>query len=319
MKPKVTFLVNITPNESMMVQAHLFAESVKNNSGTDYEIIWAWDHGYSYDDVVSQYRWIRNYNHRVSITPETYNRELGYVGNFLRRFEIDDIDTHAVVIADADTLILQDISSICQFAAENESLLGVPAGTFINDLAGKCFQEAQLSNVNYDIEFMPYGVWTTDEDMRFVPPHFNCGFLYMSKDVLKKIGNTIYQDTLLCKQAMNGHPLYTQMGITVAIIRSGIRYDEVSLKYNMTAHGGAVVSKAPDHSYFKEKCRRVTDAIENPKVIHYCVSNEHFSKARDFRTYDSLKAFAIKDVGHDKLSQNIQAFVKDNTNIFPEI
>ena len=305
---KVTFSINVTPTPAMMLQAHLLARSIDLQFKSNYEIVLVWDHNYEYDAVVQLYPWLLSYPHRVVKTPSGHNEALGYVGNFLHRFEIE-YDGDMVVLMDADTVVTGSLDAILRFGREENAILGVTAGTLINELFAKCFAACGVSTHYLPLEFPYWGVWKDEPDNRFVPPQYNCGVLVATPGVFAAIGKSIFADTLKSKAAASNHPLYTQIGVAMAMLRSGVRYHGVHMRYNLAAHNGPKASASADPAA-RIRHAVLMEAFGDPRVAHYCVKSDALEKKRDFSSYSALQAFADRDVGYNRLAQILQRFAR---------
>lgn len=310
--PKVSVLVNVTPTPGMMLQLHLLACSLRQNSGIDYELVIVWDHGYSYDQVAEEYSWLSHYPHRQLSTPEDYNDKLGYVGNFLYRFEVE-CESDVAIIADADTIVVGELNTICAFTHQEQAVLGVPAGTRIDELGAKAFEAAGLSDLMGQAPFMPWGIWKEEPMNEFhAPPHYNCGFMFMTPRIMNRIGDTLFDDTKLAKQAMNGHPLHTQIGISLSLVRTGEPYHFVNPKYNMTATGGAPLPGKAAQPYYAGRRFMFKNAVEDIRVVHYCASAPLVDKKEHLRSYESLGNLAQKPMGTSSFGHKTQNFLREN-------
>lgn len=307
---KVAIAVGVTPIEPLMIQAHMLAESIEQNSGLNYEIVWVWPESYKYENVVEEYPWIKNYPHKAVGVPEKYAKALSWVANFMYRFELE-YDADVVIIADSDTLVWDDLNAICSFAYEDKSLLGVTGGTFVNEAAERCFKHFNMPIPNYDLTFMPWGIWTLEESMRYVPPHYNCGVLYTVPENLKAISSTVFSDMVECKTASK-HPLFTQLGPMISFIKHGVSCKQVNLKYNMTAAGGVPRLLDENNGDAVMRNKMAKDALENPKFLHYCVKTERVNKSIDFVSYDSLEAFLQKPSGSSFMAKYMKEFIGNN-------
>ncbi len=308
---KAALLVNVTPTEAMMTQAHLLCRSMARHGGLDFAPIFVIDNHCDEDVVRRENPWLEIYDAAIVRTPKPWNDALGYVGNFIYRLQVDT-GADVVLLADADTVVVGDLSVASGFARENRALLGAPAGTWVNDLVWRCLEVGELAHLaRDDTPFGPWGIWdASDPARRFTPPHFNCGFLFTHPEVMARLGERILEDTLLCREA-TGHPLHTQFGLTLALVRSGEAYMSLSPRYNLTIQGG-VPAKPAASPWYEGRRLAARDSLRDPRVLHYCVKGHAIEKGVYFANYETLGRLREEPDSRAPFVRLLRDFVRDN-------
>ncbi len=129
------------------------------------------------------------------------------------------------------------------------------------------------------------------------------------------IGETLFDDTKLAKQAMNGHPLHTQIGISLSLVRTGEPYHFINPKYNMTATGGAPLPEKAAQPYYAGRRFMFKNAVEDIRVAHYCASAPLIDKKEHFRAYESLKELTEKTMGTSAFGRAVKEFLGENMDV----
>ncbi len=207
-------------------------------------------------------------------------RRYGIYATALQRF-CYEIDAPQALLLDADTLFVASIDDLLEDAAVSPAIAGSLAhiSPFTDCEEGQAlwqsiFRAAGLGEAPLECEHSGWQTLELDPDRRYCPPYFNLGVLLASREVLRVLARTIYVEMETVQQ-VHATPFRCQIALTLAIVRSGVAWRALPLRFNF-----------PNDAKFLP---RYTAEFSDARIIHY-LRDEELDRAQDLASVESVGA-----------------------------
>lgn len=282
--------VPISPRPSFFMMIHFFAASLRRRGGAFSKakiIVSVGDdcEPFDIDDVHPE---LARYNISWRWADRTVFSAQDYFATGLSRWE--DFESDYVIMADADTLVLGDISESLRWLKGSRSICGVIA-TFPPFMARsgrntdgeqwpELFKLAGLVLPSFDAVYPGFEhFYNSEQGVRAAPPYYNYGFVLGTREAMGLIAKTIKDDCQAAARYMKTD-LHAQAGLTLSIVRNRVSASYLPTRFNMW-------NWSPYASAFPEE-------FANVKLLHY-LQSEIFDKARDLENLTILKDWLFRN------------------------
>src|SRR5579871_398511 len=235
--------IPISPHSSFFTMVHFFAASLRRRGGAfrDAKIVVGVGEDCTPFDITRSRPELARYGISWRWTDRDAFREMNWFATLLRRW--GDFQSDFVVMADADTLVLGDISESIRWLVGPRSLCAVIASypPFMARGEGNVdakrwpglFGLAGLPVPPFDLVHPGYGrLYDAREGMREAPPYFNFGFVVGTAEAMTRIARTIETDYRAAAAYMKTD-LASQAALTLSIVRNHIAYSALPVRFNM--------------------------------------------------------------------------------------
>jgi hypothetical protein len=209
-------------------------------------------------------------------------REFSYFATVLRRWS--GFESDYVIMADADTLVLGDISEALGWLRGPRSICGVIA-TFPPFMARgdgdtdaerwpELFGRAGLPPPPFDSVHPGFGhFYDVSQGIRDAPPYYNFGFVLGTREAMESIASTVEEDYRTALAYMKTD-LSAQAGLALSIVRHRLAYASLPMCFNMWS--------------WPAYARAFPDDFSDVRLLHY-LHGEVFSKSRDIENVAVVK------------------------------
>ena len=209
-------------------------------------------------------------------------REHSYFATSLERWR--DFESDYVIMADADTLVLGDISEALRWLDGPRSICGVIA-TFPPFMMGGhgnvdaerwpvLFERAGLPPPPFDCVHPGFGhFYDASQGIREAPPYLNYGFVLGTREAMEAIATSVEEDDRIAAAYMKS-VLSAQAGLAVSIVKNRVAYASLPIRFNMWAW-------PPYRAAFPEE-------FSDIRLLHYH-SPDVFAKTRDIQNLAALR------------------------------
>ncbi len=275
----------ISPTPSFTTKIRYLASSVRRNGGllADSPIIVTVGADEPFD-LERAHPWSRELGVQWRWLDAAQWRRYGYFATALQRF-CYPVQTPLVLLLDADTLLAAPIDDLLREAQDDRSIAGLLAhiSPFTHCHEGqqlwqRIFTAAQLGPVPLDCEHSGWQAIEFDPARRHCPPYFNLGFLLASRDVLHVLGGTIYQE-MQTVESVHETPFRCQIALTLAILRTGVAWRALPLRFNF-----------PNDIHFLP---RHAPELDDVRVIHY-LRDEQVDRSTDLASVEGVQALLAR-------------------------
>lgn len=123
-----------------------------------------------------------------------------------------------------------------------------------------------------DCEHSGWGSLELQDGTRRCPPYFNLGVLLAPREVLGTLAETIYSEMEAVERVLKT-PFRCQLALTLAILRSGVPWRELALRYNLPN----------DERFLARHAAELADA----RIIHY-LRDEQLTRSEDFASAERV-------------------------------
>lgn len=236
-------------------------------------------------DLARAHPWSRSLGVEWRWLDDPLWRRHGIFATALQRF-CYEIEAPNALLLDSDTLFVRPIDDLLVEMGGSQAIAGVIAhvSPFIGydgeqGLWQQIFHGAGLGNPSLTSEHSGWQVLEFDAARRYCPPYFNLGVLFARRDVFGKLGESIYSEMEIVER-IHPTPFRCQLALTMAIIRSGTKWRELPLRFNLPN----IAQYLPRH------LAELADA----RIIHY-LKDEEFNRAEDFASVESVGALLARD------------------------
>jgi hypothetical protein len=212
-------------------------------------------------------------------------RRYGIYATALQRF-CYEIDAPQALLLDADTLFLAPIDDLLEGVEESPAITGLLAhiSPFLNcdvdgrELWQRIFRAAELGDAPLECEHSGWQTIEFDPDRRYCPPYFNLGVLLASREVLSAVAQTIYEEMETVRR-VHETPFRCQIALTLAILRSGVRWRALPLRFNF-----------PNDMQFLP---RYAAELADVRIIHY-LRDDELNRAQDLASVEGVGALLAR-------------------------
>ena len=197
-----------------------------------------------------------------------------------------DFESDYVVMADADTLVLGDISEALQWLRGPRSICGVIA-TFPPFMARgdgntdaerwpELFESAGLPPPPFNSVHPGFGYfYDASQGIREAPPYYNYGFVLGTREAMESIASTVEKDYRTAAAYMKTD-LSGQAGLALSIVKHRVAYASLPMRFNMWS--------------WPAYARAFPDDFSDVRLLHY-LHREVFSKIRDIENVAALETW----------------------------
>lgn len=213
-------------------------------------------------------------------------------------------DADVVLFMDSDTVVVGPLTELVQSVAAEPAWAAwpawqPPAGLDLDAVLLAC----GLTDVKRDLRYSGHGLAFAAP--RDCPPYFNLGFVAVEGTLARAMAQTIGADfEEVATRFRNWYS--SQVAVCVNLLRHGYPYRALDMRYNLS---NGDWDAAPEPAFPGEEVAAVVAAarasIADPRVLHYCVPGEHFSRKRDMDGIDNVLAFCRRS-GVDGGSARLQ-------------
>lgn len=279
----------ITRIQYLVASLRLFGGALANSPvivtvGGDEPIDLAYAHPWS-QRLGVEWRWL----------DDSLWRRHGIFATALQRF-CYEIEAPNALLLDANTLFVRPIDDLLAVVRRSHAIAGVIAhvSPFIGyegeqGLWEQIFHVAGLGNPSLACEHSGWQVIEFDAARRCCPPYFNLGVLLAQRDVLSKLAKSIYSEMETVEQ-IHPTPFRCQLALTMAIVRSGVQWRELPLRFNLPN----IAQYLPRHQ------AELADA----RIIHY-LKDEELNRAEDFASEEHVEMLLARD-GLNPINMKLQ-------------
>lgn len=203
-------------------------------------------------------------------------RRYGAAATALQRFRYE-IDAPGALMLDADTLFVAPVDDAIADVIARDAIAGLPA--HVSPFAARkqalwqeIFGEAGLPMPAMVCEHSGWHSMEFNRARRYCPPYFNMGVLLASSPALKMVASSVFFE-LDAVERVERTFFRCQLAVTLAILRSGVRWRELPLRFNF-----------PNDTRFLPRNRA---ELEDARIIHYLREDE-FTRDDGFASVESV-------------------------------
>jgi hypothetical protein len=276
--------IPISPLPSFFTMVHFFAASLRRRGGAfrNAKIVVSVGEDCEPFDLDQSNPQLSKYDISWRWVERTAFREQRYAATDHRRW--GEFESDYVVMADADTLVLGDISEALKWLRGPRGICGVIA-TFPPFMARgdgntdakrwpELFNRAGLPPPPFDSVHPGFGhFYDASQGIRDAPPYYNYGFVLGTREAMDSIASTVEQDYRTAVDYVKTD-LAAQAGLALSIVRHRVSYASLPVRFNMWSW--------PAYS------RAFPDDFSDVRLLHY-LHREVFSKSRDIENVAVLK------------------------------
>jgi hypothetical protein len=273
--------IPISPTPPFLTKVHYLAASLRRFGGVlaDSPVIVTVG-GDEHMDLARMHPWSRRLGVEWRWLDDSLWRHHGIYATALQRFCYEIAAPNALLL-DADTLFVAPIDELLDTVERDHAIAGSIAhiSPFIGCEEGQAlweriFHAAGLGDPSLECEHSGWQVIEFDAVRRYCPPYFNLGVLLAPRDMLSVLAETIYADMEIVEQ-VHPTPFRCQIALTLAILRSGVPWRQLPLRFNF-----------PNIAQFLP-CYRAD--LADARIIHY-LRDEEFNRMEDFASVESVGA-----------------------------
>jgi hypothetical protein len=284
--------IPISPRPSFFTMVHFYAASLRRRGGAfrDAKIVVSVGEDCEPFDLQRSHPELSKYDISWRWTDRAAFRELSYFATALRRW--CGFESDYVIMADADTLVLGDISEALKWLSGPRSICGVIA-TFPAFMARgdgntdaerwpELFKRAGLPPPPFDSVHPGFGhFYDGGEGIRDAPPYYNYGFVLGTREAMESIVRTVEEDYRTAAAYMKTD-LAAQAGLALSIVRHQVAYASLPMRFNMWS--------------WPAYLRAFPEDFSDLRLLHY-LHGEVFSKTRDIENVAVLKDWLATNRG----------------------
>ena len=288
MSPDLEIHVPISPTPNFFTMVHYLAASLRLNGGALAEspIVVTVGEDAEPEDLYRQCPWSRRYPIEWRwLDRDLYRRHI-YYATALERFRLP-FRAATVMLIDADVFFTGSFDEVVARCRTDHALAGLIAHVTPfktrqehapEDWWSRVFASAGLGAPPLVCEHTGWPVAPADPAERHCPPYFNLGMLVAPAAVMHAIGDVIYEEMAAVDRVLET-PFRCQLALTLAVLRLGIRWDPLAMRFNFP-------NDQPIASHY------VTD-LADVRLFHY-LRVAAIDKARDFVSRASVDALLAR-------------------------
>jgi hypothetical protein len=297
--PQIEFRIPIAPTISFYNRVHFFCEALRRlGQGCANTLIRIVVGDYAdLDEVRRINTWATQYNLQWHRVPDEISAAHDYYGTSDFRYALPESTADVVVLADADTALVQPVAHDLSWMVCDEPCIAghmahiPPPSKFLkrSDLKARDF---------WPFLFQEFSIPFPDELYRYsrdlagefptAPAYYNLGFVALNWSALRVVKNAIFD----VRERLNTI-IQSEMRCQIALTL--ISYKHAFKRRNLPA----VFNAANDDAYLRHNGVRPDDI----KVLHYLRTNE---LDRDTFLSDAGRAIFLKANFHDPVNQLLQ-------------
>lgn len=283
--------VPISPTPNFFTMVHYLAASLRLNGGAlaKSPIVVTVGEDCAPEDLHRRLPWSRRYPIEWRwLDRDLYRRHI-YYATALERFRLP-FRAATVMMTDADVFFAGRFDEVVEGCRVDHSLAGLVA--HVSPFKGhpehaapalwaRIFASAGLGTPPFVCEHTGWPVAPQnqkDSTERHCPPYFNLGMLVAPADVMHAIGAVIY-DEMAAVDRVIATPFRCQLALTLAIVRLGIPWEPLAMRYNYP-------NDQPIASQY-------IDDLVDVRLFHY-LRVAALDKSRDFVSPESVGAMLAR-------------------------
>lgn len=278
--------IPISPRSSFFTMIHFFAASLRRRGGAfrDAKIVVSVGEDCEPFDLEQSHPELSKYRISWRWADRTVFREHSYSGTGFHRW--GEFESDYIVMVDADTLVLGDISEALGWLKGPRSICGV-IGTYPPFMImgdgntdaerwPELFKSAGLPPPRFDCVHPGFEhFYDASQGVREAPPYYNYGFVLGTREAMESIARTVVEDHRIAAAYMKTY-LSAQAGLALSIVRNRVAYASLPVRFNMwnlPAYG-----------------RAFPEDFSDARLLHYPFP-EVFTKTRDIENLPTLKSW----------------------------
>lgn len=276
--------VPVSPTPNFFTMVHYLAASLRLHGGALAEspIVVTVGEDCEPDDLARRLPWSRHYPIEWRwLDRELYRRHI-YYATALERFRLP-FRAPMVMLLDADVFFAGAFDEVVARSRAARALAGLVAHVTPfktrpehapEDWWGRIFASAGLAPPAFPCEHTGWSLTPADEAERRCPPYFNLGMLIAPAEVMRAIGGIVYDEMAAVDRVLET-PFRCQLALTLAVVRLGIPWHAVPMRYNFPNDEPIATHYAAD--------------LADVRLFHYLRVGS-IDKARDFASPDAVAA-----------------------------
>lgn len=281
--------VPISPTPNFFTMVHYLAASLRLNGGAlaASRIVVTVGEDCAPEDLQHRLPWSRRYPIEWRwLDRDLYRRHI-YYATALERFRLP-FRAPVVMMTDADVFFTGGFDEIVTRVRAERALAGLVAhvspfkgvrGRSAPKLWADIFASAGLGAPPFACEHTGWPLASGDDPAeRHCPPYFNLGMLVAPAEVMRAIGDVIYDEMAAVDRVIETQ-FRCQLALSLAIIRLGIAWQPLAMRFNYP-------NDEPIASYY-------TDDLADVRLFHY-LRVAAVDKARDFASPDAVSALLAR-------------------------
>jgi len=297
--PRIEFRIPIAPTKSFYNRAHFFCAALRRLGGghaDDLVHIVVGDYA-DLDEVRRTNAWATQYNLRWYRVPEEISAAHHYYGTSDFRYALPESTADLVVLADADTALVQPVAQDLSWMLCDEPCIAGHMAHIPPPLKFLERSDPAPGDV-WPLLFREFSIPLPDELYRYsrdlagefptAPAYYNLGFVALNRSALRIVKNAIFD----VRERLN-KIIQSEMRCQIALTL--ISYKHAFKRRNLPA----IFNAANDDDYLRHNGVRPDDI----KVLHYLRTNE---LDRDTFLTDAGRAIFLKANFHDPVNQLLQ-------------
>jgi hypothetical protein len=233
--PSLEIHVPISPTPLFLNMAHYLVSSLRRFGGAyrSAKVVLTIGDNEIDDSIAEANPWIPKHGVETRWLAKERFAHDSYYATALERF-CYEFSSDIVLMLDADILISKPFEELILDCHRHQSFAGLIAHVPPFPEVGlwqKVYDAADLGQVAFTHEHTGWGYMFSDEDRRFCPPYFNFGVLCAPRQIMRNIGEEIYQ----LMHRVNGvteTPYRCQIALSLAIAKLAIPYRCLPMRFN---------------------------------------------------------------------------------------
>ncbi len=239
--PTTTIHVPMSLNRQFATQACLLVRSIARSAdlGDDWRVVLTLSRDTDLTLDTPLLAWTRDYPVRVQWVDAPDWRQ--WSGADLRQ-HIDPGSADALLLMDADTVVVGSLADVVAAAAAEPVIAGWPAWQPPEGIdIERALRELGVDERGRDLTYSGHGLAFLSP--RHCPPYFNLGFVAINGALARDMAQTLPADFEDVTTRFRNH-YNSQLAICVNILRHGYRYRALDMRYNASNALAALSSLA---------------------------------------------------------------------------
>lgn len=237
--------IPISPTPGFFTRVHYLAASIRRFGGifTHAKIVVTVGDDDSSRDLYALNPWSRHYPLEWRWLDSASWQSYHYFATAVQRF-CYDFESDVVLLLDADTLMVGPLDDLFEevvrqpafygvvtYISPARSIASVPPDRYWSEL----YKSAGLEPVRLSCEYPGWGVLdfplSRDPGSRFTPPFFNLGFLCSTREIMREVGDYIYEG-MSASDRFHQTVFRCQVGLCLALERHNIPWRTLAPRFN---------------------------------------------------------------------------------------
>lgn len=301
--------ISLTRNFATMCHLLAMSLSAKARLPGDYRIVFtvSRDTDEGFDSPL--FAWTKDHPVEFRWVDQALFDAYRYGGTALQR-HFWDFTADVVLFLDADVVAVGPLTEAVEAARVADAVLGRTAWAPPRVGLDAVFARRGIPAPACGLTYAGYGVEFVTP--RHCPPYYNFGFVAMSRSVAQSMKKTFADDI---------HFMYSnyddffnpQTALCLNIVRCGYPFGNLNGKFNM-GNGDFPDFRFQGDPEAEASYRLACSAVDDPRLIHYCVGTPGFAKAVDMDGWERLHDFCARDglsAGNRLLRDGIRGVLRE--------